>query len=354
MKMKCNSCGHEMIVDDDKRGKLVKCRQCKKLVLVRPNNQTATTVRPAPTTDETRNAASEMTAVAGTMEEPKPPNSSEEISTMDNEIHEEPKQPNSSEEISTMDNEIHEEPKQPNSSEEIATMDNEIHEEPEKLAETAGKESYSPKARFCTNCGRKLPENSKFCPDCGVATDENVAGGAPIAPWAPVGGVQVHAGGHALPQGGTPGVAAYRKPGDFSFSGRARRSEFFKCVIVSIIVTTILLAVDFVAVSSLAGLLDGGGFLLIFNAMVFIPLLIYSLATQVRRLHDIGWSGFCCLLPFIPFVGWIAEIVLWGVLLFMDGQPGPNRYGPDPKGRPSPYGGGGGMVSGTISFTAQS
>ena len=27
--------------------------------------------------------------------------------------------------------------------------------------------------KFCTNCGKEIPENVKFCPECGTATDGN-------------------------------------------------------------------------------------------------------------------------------------------------------------------------------------
>jgi uncharacterized membrane protein YhaH (DUF805 family) len=54
----------------------------------------------------------------------------------------------------------------------------------------------------------------------------------------------------------------------------------------------------------------------------FVP----SLAVGVRRLHDIGKSGWFTLLGFVP----IANIVLL-VWLAQDGQPGANEYGPNPK-----------------------
>ncbi len=56
---------------------------------------------------------------------------------------------------------------------------------------------------------------------------------------------------------------------------------------------------------------------------VFIP----SLAVVVRRLHDVGKSGWMYLILFIPIIGaiWIF------VLLLKDSEVGDNKYGPNPK-----------------------
>jgi uncharacterized membrane protein YhaH (DUF805 family) len=50
--------------------------------------------------------------------------------------------------------------------------------------------------------------------------------------------------------------------------------------------------------------------------------IIPALAVAIRRMHDQDRSGWWILCP-------IANIVF----LFIDGTPGPNRFGPDPKGR---------------------
>ncbi len=68
---------------------------------------------------------------------------------------------------------------------------------------------------------------------------------------------------------------------------------------------------------------------------VFIVMMIYllvilipSLALCVRRLHDTGKSGWFFFISFIPLVGAILLLVF----LATDSQPGPNQYGPNPKG----------------------
>ncbi|MBS7782526.1 DUF805 domain-containing protein, partial [Providencia stuartii] len=57
-----------------------------------------------------------------------------------------------------------------------------------------------------------------------------------------------------------------------------------------------------------------------------VAILIPSLAVTVRRLHDIDKSGWWYLLTFIPFGG----LVIF-VFTCLDGTPGNNRFGSNPK-----------------------
>lgn len=49
----------------------------------------------------------------------------------------------------------------------------------------------------------------------------------------------------------------------------------------------------------------------------------------VKRLHDINLSGWWSLISFVPYLGGLFGFIV----LFIDGQKGPNKYGHDPKGR---------------------
>ena len=101
-----------------------------------------------------------------------------------------------------------------------------------------------------------------------------------------------------------------------TFSGRARRSEFWYFYLFNFIVTAVL-GILSQAVSALTFLTG------LYSLAVFVP----SLALAWRRLHDIGKSGayyFCCL---IPLVG--AFLVLYWFC--KDSQPGTNQFGPSPK-----------------------
>jgi len=59
----------------------------------------------------------------------------------------------------------------------------------------------------------------------------------------------------------------------------------------------------------------------------FFAIFVPSLAVAVRRLHDIGKSGWYLFFGFIPIVGGIILLV-WAC---QDSQPGINEYGTNPK-----------------------
>ena len=101
------------------------------------------------------------------------------------------------------------------------------------------------------------------------------------------------------------------------FSGRAQRAEYWYFVLFNIIVA-ILIAI----ISGIIG--DTKGFLtLIYAILVFVP----HLAVVVRRLHDVGKSGWMILLVLIPIIGSIWLFVL----LVSDSIAEDNKYGPNPK-----------------------
>ena len=105
------------------------------------------------------------------------------------------------------------------------------------------------------------------------------------------------------------------------FTGRARRKEYWMFVLFNFIVSIVLGRIDAMlgTVNSLGVGYIGG----LYSLVVLIP----SIAVGVRRLHDIGKSGWMLLVVFIPIVGFIWLIVL----LATDSTPGENQYGPNPK-----------------------
>lgn len=100
------------------------------------------------------------------------------------------------------------------------------------------------------------------------------------------------------------------------FSGRARRSEYWFFVLFNFIVSFLI--------GFIGGLLGLGFLGSIYSLAVFLP----SLAVCMRRLHDVGKSGWWILLSLVPLVGAIVLIV-W---FCGDSQPGANQYGNNPKG----------------------
>ncbi len=107
------------------------------------------------------------------------------------------------------------------------------------------------------------------------------------------------------------------------FDGRARRKEYWMFVLFYTLITCALKAVAEAADpdSSLAT------FMTIATALFGLACFVPSLALVWRRLHDTGRSGLMALLALIPVIG---GIILF-VFLVLDSQPGPNKYGPNPK-----------------------
>jgi uncharacterized membrane protein YhaH (DUF805 family) len=107
------------------------------------------------------------------------------------------------------------------------------------------------------------------------------------------------------------------------FSGRARRSEYWFFTLVNICITfgfvAIEIALQLLRISDIV--VEWAAF--VFNAGTLLP----SIAVAVRRLHDTGRKGWWIFLPLIPIVGFIAALIFY----CEPGEPGENRYGPDPK-----------------------
>ena len=106
------------------------------------------------------------------------------------------------------------------------------------------------------------------------------------------------------------------------FSGRARRMEYWMFWLINLIVTIVLICVDYMM--GTANPMTGLGMLSgLYALAVFLP----NLAVCVRRLHDTDRSGWWILISLIPLIGLIVLLVF----LFSDGTPGDNKYGPSPK-----------------------
>ncbi|MFD1602050.1 DUF805 domain-containing protein [Flavobacterium artemisiae] len=108
-----------------------------------------------------------------------------------------------------------------------------------------------------------------------------------------------------------------------NFSGRARRSEYWFYTLATLIISVILAIFDTFIGSSVGMLVETGILRGIYSLLVFLP----GLAVLVRRLHDVGKSGWFFLVVLIPIGGAIWLLVV----LCTEGDKGTNAYGPDPK-----------------------
>lgn len=107
------------------------------------------------------------------------------------------------------------------------------------------------------------------------------------------------------------------------FSGRARRKEYWMFVLFNFIFGLVASLID-LGIGLLTFAVFGLGLLSILYALaVFVP----GLAVSVRRLHDVGKSGWYLLINLIPIAGSIWFLVL----TCTNSQSGDNKYGPNPK-----------------------
>ncbi len=101
------------------------------------------------------------------------------------------------------------------------------------------------------------------------------------------------------------------------FTGRSRRTAYWMFVLFNIIISLALQFID-------AAIGDGG----LLNGLYSLAVLVPAIAVTVRRLHDTDRSGWWILIGLIPLIGAIVLIVFAA----QDSTPGPNRFGPNPKG----------------------
>ncbi|MBB1645380.1 DUF805 domain-containing protein [Sphingobacterium sp. UME9] len=101
-----------------------------------------------------------------------------------------------------------------------------------------------------------------------------------------------------------------------NFEGRARRKEYWMFFLANLIISAV-----FGILGQIASLFT------YVSGLVSLALLIPGIAVTVRRLHDTNKSGWFILVALIPFIGWIYLLYL----LVLEGDKGPNQYGPDPK-----------------------
>ncbi|MBV8685724.1 MAG: DUF805 domain-containing protein [Alphaproteobacteria bacterium] len=151
------------------------------------------------------------------------------------------------------------------------------------------------------------------------------------------------------------------------FSGRSRRMEYWMFTLFIIVMWVVLfgLMIGLAGTAILGGFGSGGGagsamaaggaimIVLVLCGLLWLVLLIPSIAVGIRRLHDTDrsgwWLGGYFLLAVVSNVltrssgpGALSmlfslAVLIYAIMLFvfmvLDGTKGPNKYGPDPKGR---------------------
>ncbi|GAB3319911.1 DUF805 domain-containing protein [Larkinella ripae] len=108
-------------------------------------------------------------------------------------------------------------------------------------------------------------------------------------------------------------VSVLKKYNDFE--GRARRSEYWYFFLTNIIITQSL---NFVNILLFDGLAVIGWLNMLFNLAILVP----SIAVAIRRMHDVGKSGWFVLVPIYNLI-----------LACTEGVKGANEFGNDPKAK---------------------
>ena len=120
-----------------------------------------------------------------------------------------------------------------------------------------------------------------------------------------------------------------------NFQGRSRRAEFWWPFLMNFVIFFMLGFVG--AIMSGGETVNGlpAGPALIIIGLYGLAIILPSISLMVRRLHDIGQTGWLALaiyilgiIPLIGLLGFVAQIVVGAI----PGNAGPNKYGADPKG----------------------
>ena len=161
---------------------------------------------------------------------------------------------------------------------------------------------------FCSKCGKPVDDGARFCSSCGNSLNGTCAGnstGKKIGDY--FAEIQAHADDRKGPE-----------PVDFvkaiklfflyalNFKGRSSRSEYWWGYLFNALLSVALGSVPFVG-----GLLS-------------MAMIVPGVALSIRRMHDIGKSGWYMLMGLIPLVGPIVLLVF----VCTAGQPEANQWGP--------------------------
>ena len=159
--------------------------------------------------------------------------------------------------------------------------------------------------RACPKCGQRIPISERYCPYCRHM--KNIP--LPLDAYE-LGLIENFKN------------CVVHKYADFE--GRASRGEYWHFMLIYQLIVAIILficaAISYVTpVSGTTGVSLGLVILFVLSIGFIIP----GVAVAVRRLHDVGWSGWPILLALVPFVG--IPVVL--ILMALPGKTVSNRFG---------------------------
>ncbi len=102
------------------------------------------------------------------------------------------------------------------------------------------------------------------------------------------------------------------------FKTRSTRPQYWWFALWSLIISAVTGILD-----ATLGMGENGPIGVLASLVLFLP----SIAVAIRRLHDIGRTGWWMLLIFLPIIGWIVLIVFYCT----KSEASPNQWGPEPR-----------------------
>ena len=196
--------------------------------------------------------------------------------------------------------------------------------------------AVSDNAVVCMKCGVLVGDGDKYCPTCGAEPDPKavicVKCGCALKPFQTQPNNKLN--GKPLILNNNVNtfkesiISCFNKYIDFS--GRACRAEywFWGCFLFFVFIA--YWGLINIAIGNVISYGYNEDALMSINIIYWIcclGLLLPSLAVTVRRLHDIGKSGWWYFIGLIPLIGGII-LLFW---MCQDGEPSNNQYGTNPK-----------------------
>lgn len=160
----------------------------------------------------------------------------------------------------------------------------------------------------CFNCDERIDMDSKFCQFCGANIIEDKG------------------------EVNNPQSEEYKNVYSKNyfkrlFEGRINRKNLLFGILASFALTILIMIITYIFFQTNSGELTDGGSLVAFLTYALWSIYVYSL--YVKRLHDLGKSGYQALLLFLPLLNFILILYLF----FAQGEIGENKFGKQPSNR---------------------
>lgn len=162
---------------------------------------------------------------------------------------------------------------------------------------------------FCSNCGNEVARDARYCSKCRkrIKRNEPHQTNLSLTPKKEIEGFGWY-------------LAALKKYN--VFSGRSRRKEYWLFTLFNSLMAIAAFIFDNEMGTTFVGSVYG-----IAQCLFGLATVTPSLAVTVRRLHDVGKSGWYLLWLFLPLAGAIMVVIQ----LCFNGTTGDNEYGQNPR-----------------------